>query len=94
MITLRDAYRSLKATPLVSAVAVASLMLGIGGNTAMFSILNSLVLKPLPVHEPRELVAIDSAVANEWFALSYPVWTEIRNRRASRIDPADALRHG
>jgi predicted permease len=81
MITLRDAYRSLRATPLVSAVAVASLMLGIGGNTAMFSILNSLVLKPLPVHEPRELVVIDSAVSNEWFALSYPVWTEIRNRR-------------
>jgi hypothetical protein len=33
MITLRDAYRSLRATPLVSAVAAASLMLDFGGNT-------------------------------------------------------------
>src|SRR5262245_26940916 len=48
---LRDAVRALRATPLVSAVAVASLALGIGANTALFSILNSLVLKELPVHE-------------------------------------------
>lgn len=81
MITLRDACRSLIATPLVSAIAIGSLMLGIGGNTAMFSMLNSLVLKPLPVHEPGELVAIDSAVDNQWFALSYPVWRQIRDRR-------------
>lgn len=81
MVNLRDALRALRATPLVSAVAILSLTLGIGANTAIFSILNSLLLKPLPVQEPGELVVVDSAVPNEWFALSYPVWKEIRDRR-------------
>ena len=48
----RDAWRSLRAAPLVTAFAVVSLALGIGGVTALFSILNSLALKPLPVRDP------------------------------------------
>ena len=45
---LRDAMRALKATPVVTTVAVLSLALGIGANTALFSILNGLVLRQLP----------------------------------------------
>ena len=45
---LRDAFRALKVSPIVSAVAVLSLALGIGANTAIFSILNSLMLRTLP----------------------------------------------
>ena len=52
----RDAWRSLRAAPLVTAFAVVSLALGIGGVTALFSILNSLALKPLPVRDPGRLV--------------------------------------
>jgi hypothetical protein len=48
----RDAWRSLLATPIVTAIAVLSLALGIGANTALFSILNSLILKSLPVRAP------------------------------------------
>src|SRR5688572_4658899 len=73
---LRDAVRALKATPLVSAAAVVSLALGIGANTTIFSILNSLLLKPLPVHEPRQLVTLSSDTAEE--DVTYAVWTEIR----------------
>jgi predicted permease len=71
----RDAWRSLRATPMVSAFAVISLALGIGGVTALFSILNSLALKPLPVHKPAELaiLAVDS-----W---TNPIWESIRARR-------------
>jgi predicted permease len=71
----RDAWRSLRATPMVSAFAVTSLALGIGGVTALFSILNSLALKPLPVHKPTELaiLAVDS-----W---TNPIWESIRARR-------------
>ncbi len=77
----RDACRSLKATPLVSAVAILSLTLGIGANTAIFSLLNSLLLKPLPVRAPGELVLVSDAAESRYFSLSYPVWKEIRDRR-------------
>src|SRR5688572_23359290 len=46
---LRLAGRALRATPAVTAVAVLSLTLGIGANTSIFSIINSLVLRTLPV---------------------------------------------
>ena len=55
----RDAVRALAATPIVTIVSVLSLALGIGANTALFSILNSLVIKQLPVREPGQLVVID-----------------------------------
>jgi putative ABC transport system permease protein len=70
----RDAWRSLGATPLVTTLAVLSLALGIGANTALFSILNSLLLKPLPVSEPARLVLLDG---DSW---SNPIWEEIRAR--------------
>lgn len=78
---LRDAFRAARSTPVVSSVAVLSLALGIGANTAIFSILNSLLLKPLPVREPNELVIIDSAGPGEWYGVGYPIWREIRDRR-------------
>ena len=50
---LRLAFRSLRATPLVSAVAVLSLALAIGANTAIFSLVNGLLLRQLPVARRR-----------------------------------------
>ena len=70
-VELRDAWRSLRATPVVTAIAVLSLALGIGANTALFSILNSLILKSLPVHEPQQLAVIDG----EW---TNPIWEQVR----------------
>jgi putative ABC transport system permease protein len=78
---LRDAFRAARNTPVVSSVAVLSLALGIGANTSTFSILNSLLLKPLPVREPNELVVVDSAGPGEWYGVGYPIWREIRDRR-------------
>ena len=46
---LRLALRSLRSTPIVTTVAILSLALGIGANTAIFSLIDSLVLRPLPV---------------------------------------------
>ncbi len=80
----RDAYRSLRAAPVVTAIAVVSLALGIGANTALFSILNSLLLKSLPVHEPSQLVMID----NE--SLTNPIWEQIRDRQHELFDSAFA----
>ena len=72
---LRDAFRSLVATPVVSVVAILSLALGIGANTAIFSILDSLILRTLPVKEPQRLVMIDRG---SW---TNPIWEAIRDRQ-------------
>ena len=55
---IRLAFRALRATPVVSLVAVLSLALGIGANTAIFSLVNSLILRALPVKEPGQLVML------------------------------------
>ena len=60
---LRLAVRALRATPIVTAVAVLSLALAIGANTAIFSLVNSLLLRTLPVANPQRL-ALVSVSAN------------------------------
>src|SRR5215813_10095559 len=77
---LRLGVRALAATPIVSIVAALSLALGIGANTTLYSIANSLLYRPLPVREPERLVRIsDTATAGtQYFDLA--VWDEIRQR--------------
>jgi predicted lysophospholipase L1 biosynthesis ABC-type transport system permease subunit len=53
---LRLAIRALHATPIVTLVVILSLALGIGANAAIFSIVNSLLLRALPVEQPDRLV--------------------------------------
>ena len=74
-VDIRDAWRSLRATPLVTAVAVLSLALGIGANTALFTILNSLVLKSLPVRDPGHLAILQDG---SW---TNPIWEQVRDRQ-------------
>ncbi len=57
---LRLAVRALRATPIVTAVAILSLALGIGANTAIFSLVNSLLLRSLPVANPQRLVTVST----------------------------------
>ncbi len=61
----RIALRMMRRTPIFSMVAVLSLGLGIGANTAIFSLLNTLVLRPLPVHQPDQLVEVLSQFPGE-----------------------------
>src|SRR6185369_11847492 len=79
----RDASRAVCAAPLVSTFAVLSLALGIGGVTALFSILNSITLKPLPVRDPGRVVLLDGSWTN-------PIWEAIRDRQAGIADGAFA----
>jgi len=83
-VDLRDAWRSLRATPVVSVICVLSLALGIGANTALFSILNSLLLKSLPVRDPARLVLIDGG---SW---TNPIWEQIRDRQSQIFEGAFA----
>jgi len=79
---LRDAFRSIRSTPVLTAAALLSFALGIGANTAIFTLLDSLLLKPLPVRAPEELIAlVTPGNPNEALPVSYPVWKEIRDRR-------------
>src|SRR5579872_4431548 len=58
MARIRYAIRSLAKAPLLSLVVVLSLGLGIGANTAIFSLLHQVVLSSLPVEKPEELVLV------------------------------------
>ncbi|MCC7123639.1 MAG: hypothetical protein IT178_02240 [Acidobacteria bacterium] len=54
--------RQLRRTPLVTLLAILSLAIGIGASTAVFSIVNALVLRTLPVTEPHRLAAVSLAI--------------------------------
>jgi predicted permease len=73
---LRDALRALRATPAISVIAMLSLALGVGANTAIFSIVDSLLLRSLPVRQPQRLVLLDDG---SW---TNPIWEEIRDRHS------------
>ena len=77
---LRWALRSLARTPGVAALAVLSLALGIGANTAIFSLVNALLLKSLPVQSPRELFFVAARGPNARMSWNYPDYLAFRDR--------------
>ncbi len=60
MNNLKLAFRTLFKTPFVTSIAILSLALGIGANSAIFSLFDQLLLRPLPVHNPDELVNLSA----------------------------------
>ena len=81
---VRTAMRGLRKSPGFALVAVGTLALGIGANTALFSIFSSLILRPLPVRDPASLALLTNG---SW---SYPIWEQIRAREAGFSDGAFA----
>ena len=61
---IRYGFRSLLKRPGVSVIALIALTLGIGANTAIFSLVNAVLLKPLPFHEPDQLVWVFGNIRN------------------------------
>lgn len=56
MSLIRNAFRSLTSSPLLTTIAIASLALGIGANTAIYSLLDQMLIRAMPVLEPHQLV--------------------------------------
>jgi predicted permease len=81
----RYSLRSLRRSPIFLSVAVLSLALGIGANTAIFTLIHQLILQPLPVRDPEQLVML-AGRGNHYGGnngadrLSYPMYQEIRDK--------------
>ena len=72
---LRYTFRSWRNHPAFTAIAIASLALGIGVNTAIFSLVDQLLLWSIPARDPSHLVSVEGGRIN-----SYPFFREYRNR--------------
>jgi predicted permease len=95
---LRYAWRGLTRSPLFTTVAVLSIALGIGANTAIFTLVDEVLLRSLPVRDPEQLVLVGSpqehygsnsggSVGGFRDVLSFPMYEDFRE---SFVDPADA----
>ncbi|HTQ60994.1 MAG TPA: ABC transporter permease [Candidatus Solibacter sp.] len=83
---VRYGLRILGRTPVITCVAILSLALGIGANTAIFSLIDTVMLRMLPVERPEELVQVrmrsprdTSGESNPTF--TNPIWEEMRNHQ-------------
>ena len=77
---VRDGIRSLAKRPAFTAVAILSLALGIGANTAIFSLVNAVILRDSPIERPEEVVNLYLHQASfEFGTLSYPDFEDVRD---------------
>ncbi len=94
MRTLKYAFRTLFKTPFVTAVALLSLALGIGANAAIFSLFDQMLLRPLPVEQPRQLVNLSSpgpkpgsqssgTAGGTEYVFSYPMFRDLEAQQTS-----------
>lgn len=79
---LRFAFRQLRKAPSFAVTAVLTLALGIGANTAIFSLVNTLLLKPLPVPDPQQIVELAPRENRGPLqqSLSWPEYKEVRSQ--------------
>jgi putative ABC transport system permease protein len=76
---LRYAIRALRSSPAFAAVAILSLALGIGANTAIFSLIDSVILKTLPVSHPEQLLQVTMGAHDAYY--TNPMWEQVRDHQ-------------
>jgi hypothetical protein len=90
---VRYGVRVLRKNPGFAIVAIASLALAIGANTAIFSLLNGLVLRALPVQHPEQLVRFGAQSGDEpYVALSLPLFEQVSEGQRVPLRPRMAGR--
>jgi putative ABC transport system permease protein len=78
---VRYGLRMLGKNPGFTSVIILTLALGIGANTAIFSIIDSLLLRPLPVRDPSRLAVVTDVSDGGQYSWTYPIWEQIRDAR-------------
>jgi putative ABC transport system permease protein len=92
----RFAVRMLRRNPGFTAVAVLTLALGIGANTAIFSVVHAVLLKPLPYSKADQLFNVFEAKSQDGIAgtgWSYPNFTELRDQNGIFSEMAGSQKH-
>src|SRR5438270_6467284 len=94
---LRYAWRGLARSPLFTAVALLSIALGIGANTAIFTLVDEVLLRVLPVKHPEQLVLFNGS-RNHYGSnsggnmISYPMYEDFRENFVDRGTAPQPLR--
>jgi predicted permease len=93
---VKYAVRMLVKSPGFAAIAILTLALGIGANTAIFSVVDSFLLRPLPVKDPGQITVLARQQKNEILSqyLSYPEYQELRQQGSSAFSDMLAYRVG
>jgi len=79
--TLRYTLRTLSKSPVFTTVAILSLALGIGANTAIFTLINALLLRDLSVQHPEQLVLLRATRPDAKVPFSYPMLRELERHQ-------------
>jgi predicted permease len=88
---LRYALRGLRKHRGFTAVAVITLALGIGANTAIFTVINTVLLRPLPYERPDQLVVLTEMISDRLIGVSYPNFVDWRNQ-STALENVAAMR--
>jgi putative ABC transport system permease protein len=83
---LTVAFRRLRSSPGFTVAAIVTLALGIGANTAIFTAVNAVVFRSLPVERPEELFAVNTqSFKTEFPVLSFPNYRDTRDRSTNML---------